>query len=135
MRKVLSTILVSAAFCFEASLLQAQNLPSGQGPRPLAEPIPLGASSLGNQGFPSSGPMANPQSYGQSEDAPLDLSLSGLSPSAFMEEPPLIEFAWYGSIGARALQRQKNGSLGSAYQGGGDVLGAADFVRLPEVQN
>ncbi len=135
MRKVLSTILVSAAFCFEASLLQAQNLPSGQGARPIAEPIPLGGSSLGNQGFPSSGPMANPQSYGQSEDAPLDLSLSGLSPSAFMEEPPLIEFAWYGSIGARALQRQKNGSLGSAYQGDGDVLGAADFARLPEVQN
>lgn len=89
--------------------MQAQNLPSGQGPRPIAEPIPLGGSGLVNQGFPSSGPMANPQSYGQSEDAPLDLSLSGLSPSAFMEEPPLIEFAWYGSIGARALQRQKMG--------------------------
>jgi hypothetical protein len=52
-----------------------------------------------------------------------------------MEEPPLIEFAWYGSIGARALKRQNNGSLGSAYQGDGDVLGAADFARLPEVQN
>jgi len=135
MRKVLSSILVSAAFCFEASFVQAQNFPSGQGPRPLAEPIPLGGSTLGNQGFPNSGPMGNPQSYGEPEEAPLDLSLSGLSPSAFMEEPPLIEFAWYGSIGARALQRQNNGSLGSAYQGDGDVVGAADFARLPEVQN
>lgn len=136
MRKVLSSILVSAAFCFEASSLQAQNLPSGQGPRPpIAEPIPLGGSSIGNQGFPSSGSMANPQSYGPSEDAPLDLSLSSLSPSAFMEEPPLIEFAWYGSIGARALKRQNPGSLGSAYLGDGDVLGAADFARLTEVQN
>lgn len=135
MRKVLSSILVSAAFCFEASFVQAQNLPSGQGPRPIAEPIPLGGSNLGNQGFPNSGPMGNPQSFGEPEEAPLDLSLSGLSPSAFMEEPPLIEFAWYGSIGARALQRQNNGSLGSAYQGDGDVVGAADFARLPEVQN
>ena len=136
MRKVLSSILVSAAFCFEASSLQAQNLPAGQGPRPpIAEPIPLGGSSIGNQGFPSPGPMANPQSYGPSEDAPLDLSLSSLSPSAFMEEPPLIEFAWYGSIGARALKRQNPGSLGSAYLGDGDVLGAADFSRLTEVQN
>ena len=113
MRKVLSSILVSAAFCFEASFVQAQNFPSGQGPRPLAEPIPLGGSTLGNQGFPNSGPMGNPQSYGEPEEAPLDLSLSGLSPSAFMEEPPLIEFAWYGR----------------------DVVGAADFARLPEVQN
>lgn len=51
MRKVLSTILVSAAFCFEASLLQAQNLPSGQGPRPIAEPIPLGVLALVTKDF------------------------------------------------------------------------------------
>ncbi len=135
MRKIISSLLFSAVICFEVSPIIAQNPAAVQGTRPIPEPIPLGGASLGNQGLPPSGPSMNPQMYGQMEEAPMDLSLSGLSPSAFMEEPPLIEFAWYASFGARALQRQKNGSLGSAYLGDGDVVGAADFARLTEVQN
>jgi len=142
MKRKLTGLLVAILFCSEASSLVAQNLPPSQPSRQLAEPIPIGLSGIGSPGMatnsglmPNPSPMPSSQSFGNQDEAPLDLSLSPLSPSAFMEEPPLIEFAWYGSVGARALKRQNPGSFGSAYQGdsGGSLV--PDIGSFSEVQN
>ncbi|MSR30137.1 MAG: hypothetical protein EXR99_01405 [Gemmataceae bacterium] len=114
---------------------QAQTIPSTSPVPPLAEPIPLGISS-GPVSRPAISPLPFPGPMGGGEN-PNDLTLSPLAPTAFMEEPAILESTWFGNFGARALMRKHTQQFVTAYLNptNTDSGTVPNFATLPGLQN